>query len=82
MSLFITEMASLCATKNHPPPKDIIEFQIKLCIEAGTSTVVKVRVQFLVENPPYKEGQPPDILLKSALGAEKRPKIRVFSPRS
>ena len=26
-SLFITEMASLCATKNHPPPKDIIEFQ-------------------------------------------------------
>ena len=41
ISLFITEMASLCATKNHPPPKDIIEFQIKLCIEAGTSTVVK-----------------------------------------
>jgi hypothetical protein len=41
MSLFITEMASLCATKNHPPPKDIIEFQIKPCIEAGTSTVVK-----------------------------------------
>ncbi len=41
MSLFITLMASLCATKNHPPPKDIIEFQIRLCAEAGSSTVLK-----------------------------------------
>jgi len=35
-------------------------------------------VEFLIENPPCKEGQPPDILLKPALRAEKRPKIRVF----
>jgi len=39
-------------------------------------------VEFLIENPPCKDGQPPDILLKPALRAEKRPKIRVFSPRS
>jgi len=43
---------------------------------------LEVRVKFLLENPPCKESQPPDILLKSALRAEKRPKIRVFSPRS
>ena len=41
MSLFITLMASLCATKNQPPPKDIIEFQIRLCAEPGSSTVRK-----------------------------------------
>ncbi len=41
MSLFITLMASLCATKNQPPPKDIIEFQIRLCADAGSSTVLK-----------------------------------------
>ena len=41
MSLFITVMASLCATKNHPPPKDIIEFQIRLCADAGSSSVRK-----------------------------------------
>jgi hypothetical protein len=28
-------------------------------------------VEFLLENPPCKQGQPPDILLKSALSAEK-----------
>ena len=39
-------------------------------------------MDFLLENPPCKEAQPPDILLKSALRAEKRTKIRVFSPRS
>ncbi len=43
---------------------------------------LEVRVEFLLENPPCKEGPPPDILLKSALRAEKRPKIRVFSPPS
>jgi len=41
----------------------------------------EVRVEFLLENPPCKEGQPPDILLKSALHAEKRRKIRVFSAK-
>ena len=41
MFLFITVMASLCATKNQPPPNDIIEFQIRLCADAGSSTVVK-----------------------------------------
>ena len=40
-SRFITVMASLWATKNQPPPKDIMEFQIRLCAEAGSSTVVK-----------------------------------------
>jgi len=39
-------------------------------------------VDFLLENPPCKEAQPPDILLKTALRAEKSTKIRVFSPRS
>jgi hypothetical protein len=43
---------------------------------------LEVRVEFLLENPPCKEGQAPDILLKSALRAEKRPKIRVFSSGS
>ena len=53
-------------------------------ISVGTSGLsdLEVRVEFLLENPPCREGQPPDILLKSALRAEKRPKIRVFSPRS
>ncbi|CKT70007.1 Uncharacterised protein [Mycobacterium tuberculosis] len=41
MSLFITLMASLCATKNQPPPKDIMEFHIRLWAEAGSSTVRK-----------------------------------------
>src|SRR4029450_10053416 len=41
-----------------------------------------VLVDFLLENPRCNEGQPPDILLKSAVSAEKRPKIGVFSPRS
>jgi hypothetical protein len=33
---------------------------------------LEVRVEFLLENPPCKEGQPPDILLKSALRAKKK----------
>src|ERR1700730_14072387 len=37
--LFMTVIASLCATKNQPPPKDIIEFQIRLCMDEGTSRV-------------------------------------------
>ena len=37
----MTLMASLCATKNQPPPKDIIEVQIRLWAEAGNSTVRK-----------------------------------------
>ncbi len=41
MSRFITVMASLCATKNQPPPNDIIEFQIRLWAEAGSSSVAK-----------------------------------------
>ena len=39
-------------------------------------------MEFLLENPPCKEIQPPDIPLKSALRAAKKPKIRVLSPRS
>jgi len=42
----------------------------------------KVRLQLRLENPSCKEGQPSDILLKSALRAENRPRIRIFSPRS
>lgn len=41
MSRFITLMASLCATKNQPPPNDIIEFQIRLWADAGNSSVRK-----------------------------------------
>jgi len=36
---------------------------------------LEVRVEFLIENPPCKEGQPPDILLEPALRAEKRPRL-------
>ena len=36
---------------------------------------MEVRVKFLSENPMCKESQPPDILLESALRAEKRSKI-------
>ena len=43
---------------------------------------LEARVEFLLENLPCNEGQPPDILAKIALRAEKRPKVPVFSPRS
>jgi len=39
---------------------------------------LEVLVEFLLENPPCKESQPPDILLKSALRAEKGPKSVFF----
>jgi hypothetical protein len=39
-------------------------------------------VESLLENPPCKEVRPPDIQVKSALRAAKKPKIRVLSPRS
>jgi hypothetical protein len=48
---------------------------------SGRVADLEVRVEFLLENPPRKEGQPSDILPKSALRAGKKPN-RVFSPRS
>ena len=48
-----------------------------LFLDASRLSDLEVRVKFLLENPQCKEGRPPDILLKSALRAEKRPKIRV-----
>ena len=47
------------------------------CDHGGLSDL-EVRVELLLENPPYKEGQSPDIPLESALRAGKRPKIRIF----
>ncbi len=41
MSLPSTLIASLCATKNQPPPKLIIEFQMRPIADAGSSSLVK-----------------------------------------
>ena len=47
MFLFSTEMASLCATKNQPPPKLIIEFHMRPIAEEGNSTLVKRCQRFI-----------------------------------
>ena len=47
MFLFRTEMASLWATKNQPPPKLIIEFHMRPIAEEGSSTLVKRCQRFI-----------------------------------
>ena len=47
MFLFRTEIASLCATKNQPPPKLIIEFHMRPMAEEGSSTLVKRCQRFM-----------------------------------
>jgi hypothetical protein len=42
------------------------------------SARLQVRVEFLLRNPPCKEGQPPDILLKLAFVPKKDPKSMFF----
>ena len=47
MFLFSTEIASLWATKNQPPPKLIIEFHIRPIADEGSSTFVKRCQRFM-----------------------------------
>ena len=75
-------MSSCCKTAQRSPSLAGKAWSFANREHSSRLSDLEVRVQLLLENPSCKEGQPPDILLKSALRAENRPRTRVFSPRS